>query len=41
MTKYTYENGDIMNGNIEVGWLSENINHLFVYHAIQKQMVKE
>ena len=29
MTKITYENGDIMNGNINVGWLSDNINHLF------------
>ena len=29
MTKFTYENGDIMNGNILVGWLNDNINHLF------------
>ena len=29
MTKYTFENCDIMNGNINVGWLNDNINHLF------------
>ena len=29
MTKFTFENGGIMNGNINVGWLSDNINHLF------------
>lgn len=29
MTKFTFENGNIINGNINVGWLSDNINHLF------------
>ena len=29
MTRFTFENGDIMNGNINVGWLNDNINHLF------------
>ena len=29
MAKYTFENGDIMKDNINVGWLSDNINHLF------------
>lgn len=29
MTKYTFENGDIMKGIEKVGWLSDNINHLF------------
>ena len=29
MTKFTFENGDIMNDNINVGWLSDNINHYF------------
>ena len=27
MTKFTFENGDIINGNINVGWLSDHINH--------------
>ena len=29
MTRFTFENGDIMNGNIKVGWLSDHITHLF------------
>ena len=30
MTDYTYKNGDIMNGNLIVGWLSLKINHQFL-----------
>lgn len=30
MTKYTYKNGDIMKGNLTVGWLSLQINHQFL-----------
>jgi len=30
MTKYTYENGEIMKENLEVGWLSRQINHQFL-----------
>jgi len=29
VTKYKFENGDIMSGYENVGWLSDNINHLF------------
>lgn len=40
MTKFTFENGDIMNGNIKVGWLSENINPLFEYVATVKTILE-
>ena len=29
MTKFTFEYGNIMNGNTNVGWLSDHINHRF------------
>ena len=29
MTKYTFENGDIVAGNTIVGWLCDHINHRF------------
>lgn len=40
MTKYTFENGDIMNGNINVGWLNDNINHLFECVAAVKTVLE-
>lgn len=40
MTKFTFENGDIMNGNIKVGWLSDNINHLFECVSAVKTILK-
>lgn len=40
MTKLTFENGDIMNGNINVGWLSDNIYHYFKCVAAVKTVLE-
>ena len=40
MTNFTFENGDIMNGNIKVGYLSDNINHLFKCVAAVKTVLE-
>ena len=40
MTKFTFENGDIMNGNINVGRLSDHINHRFECVAAVKAVLE-
>jgi len=40
MTKFTFENGDIINGNINVGWLSNHINHRFECIAAVKAVLE-
>jgi len=40
MTKYTYENGEIMKENLEVGWLSRQINHQFLCMSTVKNLLE-
>ena len=40
MTKFTFENGNIMNGNINVGWLSDHINHHFECVAVVMKVLE-
>jgi len=40
MTKYTYENGDIMKDNVNVGWLSRKINHRFLCMSAIKDVLE-
>jgi len=40
MTKYTYENGDIMKDNVNVGWLSRKIKHQFLCMSAIKDILE-
>jgi len=40
MNKYTYENGDIMKENLEVGWLNIQINHQFLCMSAIKTLLE-
>lgn len=40
MTGYLYENGDIMKENLEVGWLSRQINHQFLCMSAVKNLLE-
>ena len=40
MTEYTYENGEIMKENLEVGWLSRQINHQFLCMSAIKTVLE-
>lgn len=40
MAKFTYENGEIMKENLEVGWLSRQINHQFLCMSAIKTLLE-